>query len=909
MIEKINISKLKSYHIIFLGCILGIILVLNSNHINDIKLKNKQKNKEEALFNKIISLRKLQGDAPVVPPQNPEEEEDEEITETQAVCLHSSDDLQKYYKTGDLSEIGLDEGAIKCEDKESDYMKALIEIVKKLIEGDSSEHNDETVSNGRRLRNLIDSETEENIKIYGSRILPLLIFFCFSILSLVGWIVCCFCNCCNCCCCCCCKKPGCKIPCLVINYIFYALAVAVCIYGLTQTKKTFTGISNTECSFLQFFDVILFGEEKEEMPKWIGIEGVSNILTGLNNEITNMKNAHLEDELDLHMEAITEQRDNFLPKLKSVHKHFYKDGDDSSIGNVKDGYYIEYTAADNKYIKQEGHDVKLEGKYVLDLVKMFGVYDDSKKDEENEGFNGTNSIWNIEISAIDRNAGDAMEEAKDSFQSMLGENLDKIEEGLSQGSEKLDKLRKPFYNVYDEISGSMYKISEYMNDYGEISVKYVFGALALLNLLLAILLLLICCFSGQSCANGCCCCRCLCKLWLHLIWNLLALFMIISFMIGSVLALIGKVGSDVMTLVSFIVSEENFNDVKPVLLDKLDKGKDILKECIVGEGNLSSVFELDGLTGDFDTIYSVKDDIVSYKERFNSLARGYPAYHVLRGFLENRTEFREETNFIRMDTENLGTAPNLISPGFKLSDLISSLNDAIGSTKDEKWDQNIGDRNFVCDEDNTGSGPAGSPIGNKLHPWACQPIYLGWVKNGDSSYSSADFSKIQNYAQITSDAIDILKYANNSKTLNGDYESYFAILEDLKNDYTDYLDQFVEVLDFFDTITSNIIDTLKEGIGNNNNNDTFAFLNGKFIKTNLKIILKYLKYSLGKDIYTVGLCLVIVGFALIFSISLTILVNVIIGFDLEKNKKLASDSTETPNFQVNNGGRIVKFDY
>lgn len=123
------------------------------------------------------------------------------------------------------------------------------------------------------------------------------------------------------------------------------------------------------------------------------------------------------------------------------------------------------------------------------------------------------------------------------------------------------------------------------------------------------------------------------------------------------------------------------------------------------------------------------------------------------------------------------------------------------------------------------------------------------------------------------------------------------------------MDQFVEVLDFFDTITSNIIDTLKDGIGNNNNNDTFAFLNGKFIKTNLKIILKYLKYSLGKDIYTVGLCLVIVGFSLIFSISLTILEIVIINFDLEKNKKLALDSTESPNFQVNNGGRIVKFDY
>ena len=109
--------------------------------------------------------------------------------------------------------------------------------------------------------------------------------------------------------------------------------------------------------------------------------------------------------------------------------------------------------------------------------------------------------------------------------------------------------------------------------------------------------------------------------------------MIISFMIGSILALIERVGSDVMSLISFIVSEENFNDINTVLLDKLDKGKDILEECIVGERNLSSAFELDGLTADFDTIYNVKDEIISYKERFNSLARCYSVYNYLRGLL------------------------------------------------------------------------------------------------------------------------------------------------------------------------------------------------------------------------------------------------------------------------------------
>ena len=70
-----------------------------------------------------------------------------------------------------------------------------------------------------------------------------------------------------------------------------------------------------------------------------------------------------------------------------------------------------------------------------------------------------------------------------------------------------------------------------------------------------------------------------------------------------------------------------------------------------------------------------------------------------------------------------------------------------------------------------------------------------------------------------------------------------------------------------------------------NTNETFSFLNGQFIGRHLKIVLKYLKYSLGKDLYTVGLCLVIVGCSLIFSISSTILTIVIINVDIDVNKE------------------------
>ena len=130
------------------------------------------------------------------------------------------------------------------------------------------------------------------------------------------------------------------------------------------------------------------------------------------------------------------------------------------------------------------------------------------------------------------------------------------------------------------------------------------------------------------------------------------------------------------------------------------------------------------------------------------------------------------------------------------------------------------------------------------------------------------------------------------------------VLGNLKDNYENYLHTFVDVLDFFDTLVGNIIGTLEEGIGNSN--ETFSFLNGKFIKTNLKIVLKYLKYSLGKDIYTVGICLIIVGCSLIFSVSQTILLIVIINVSLEENKKLAQDD-DIPEYPEINNGRIIRY--
>ena len=279
-----------------------------------------------------------------------------------------------------------------------------------------------------------------------------------------------------------------------------------------------------------------------------------------------------------------------------------------------------------------------------------------------------------------------------------------------------------------------------------------------------------------------------------------------------------------------------------------------------------------------------------FRERMN-----YPSYTYLKSLLENRLQFTEDTNIILLDPQsNTPEAQKIIN----LDEIIKKLNDSTTGA-DEKWNLLEGDKDKICIKDQNDGFAKNSQ--NVLHPWTCEPYHRDWIEDSGNP-------DITNYAKIATDIIDLLKYAKGEiePADNPNYKSYYDILDELKGKYEVYLNKYMDVLEFFDDVIDEITSALEEAIGSNGQHDTFSFLDGKFIRNDLKILLKYLQYSLGEDIYTVGLCLVIVGFSLILSVSSTILLLVIINISLESNKKF-SQQTEIPEFPVNNDGRIMQF--
>ena len=883
-------SKIKSYHIFILGCLFSSLLIFNSNYVNNQRAQEKLNQEKSQLFNQIISKRFL--------------EESENNNQTDQVCSRGSENLIKYYKNGNLSEIELEEGKITCEDKDKGYMKALINIVKNIAGGGDEDTEEDTGTNNdfnapsedevEGRRNLLGESMsidgmKDDVINYGKHLLPILIFFVIGILCIPGWLICCFCCCCNCCCCCCCKKPGCKIPCFIFTYLFYALVVGVCIYGLTKSNSIYVGLADTECSLLKFFDQILDGETKQELPRWAGISGINDILDDLYNQINYMKNG-TKTEMDKQIDEIGNKKGSFIGFMNTSGDKFFEN----------DGHYKNiYSKVYNFNIG----DTNINGRYVLDIIKMFGKYDSTSKKYKPE--NSVLDIWEQEYSLVSQTADEYMGQAHDGFSQILDDKVDDLLGSFNDGREQLDGIKSSFDDIKNDIGGIIIDYSELIDEYGKLGFKLVFGVLALINIAIAVFMLLICICSGKSCTNCCCCCRGIFKLFTHLLWNILALLMIIVFLVGFLIALVGQVGSDAMSIISYVVSVDNTENI---LLDQLGEAKSYLNRCINGDGQIVEELGLDtSQINSFDEIRTAEQRIEETKNEFEE-RKQFVTYTIYKDKLLSRDNLTDNTLSLILETATVdftNLEDNDLSKILNFDVILSKMNDIIkidniAKNKKEIWDKKSTESNKICINGVTDSFSHDSTTELKLNPKYCKPLYRDWIENNELD-SSSNKAKIKNTAEVISDTITFIENAMKDINVN---DHYLKILNELKDKYELYLNQYIEALDFFNTTIKRITNKLNEYSGDN---QTFSFIQCNFIGTNLKIVLKYLKSALGKDIFTVGICFLIVGCSLILSISSTILLIVIINTDIDKNKKDIKEKDNIPEYKLNTEGRVIRY--
>ena len=285
-------SKVKFLLFIFFIFVTCYILIIN--------------NKKKFILKKIDTKRRL------IDFQDEFEKDNEYIYEADKICSSISDELSQYYKTGELSHIDLDDISIECPDKDKDYMRALISIVENILSNGNNNIDDNNKDNNTNDNtdsiyndeNIYYENNDKNKKIYLNRIIPFIIFGVISLISFIGWIGCIifsflksfWCN--------YFKKDSLFIPLYLFVLIPSIFILFFNIYGLVQTNKIFYSLSNAQCSFLKFFHIALFGEEKNEGAKWLGIKGVGNILEHLKEKLNQMRYENISSKFDVKSNEI-----------------------------------------------------------------------------------------------------------------------------------------------------------------------------------------------------------------------------------------------------------------------------------------------------------------------------------------------------------------------------------------------------------------------------------------------------------------------------------------------------------------------------------------------------------------------------------------------------------------------------
>ena len=264
---------------------------------------------------------------------------------------------------------------------------------------------------------------------------------------------------------------------------------------------------------------------------------------------------------------------------------------------------------------------------------------------------------------------------------------------LNNGINSIGNLEGSFNDIKDQISGAIIEYSDKIDEYGKLAFKIIFSVFMVLDIAIAafITLLLFCSF---KCCKSCCCFRCLFKSLLHILWNILAFLTFLVLLLGSIFTTIGIVGKDLISVVSYLVSDKNLSKPKPILVEQ---AKDYLTICINGNGDIRHELQIDtGSMNNINALRSAANEINELKTNMESLSHNTPSYDEYLEKAKDRTEYRID-NF---ELISLGDDPNL---NFRTS--LNQLNSHIPNGNNHKWSISCSNLHSCTNVDNSNSAP------------------------------------------------------------------------------------------------------------------------------------------------------------------------------------------------------------
>ena len=704
------------------------------------------------------------------------EEENTGDEDMKDICSNGPEDLYSYYYNGIKS---YDTSSV--ESTKSEAVDALIAI----IQGD---------------------DLGSNAKTYGMSALKWIIFIGCAILMILGWIVCIICMCCNCCCCtCCCKKKICNIIIFLLCAGCFATVFVLSTHSFVAVKNAMEGMNGASCSLLQFIHEIIDGQsDKSQTPYWIGIDGINKVLNDVSQGIDN---------------TITNNADDFF-----YHKNQYDSYISSSDNYIRSGDGTDKEGGELIGINIPDDSV---GKIYPECVFNWGstTTSNSYLYLVNEEYNEVKERTSELVSQMDSNFREITNceyiggEAKCQDSQVKGI--------IDDSKNSVNDMQEPINDLKSQVTDPLIDYQNLINDYGKKYCRLVFLVLSGFCAIIVGLLLF---FKICNCIGK------MIKLIIHILWNILALFTIVCFLIGGIIGLVGKVGKDLVDVMAFVTSSDNLNSENPVLINKI--GSDVsnyLTTCLAGDGDLATALKLREQANSINELNELKQQFEELKEYFKN-------------FPHSKTPHEYENNFLKEYYSNNFFTDSTRGNFYNISEKLKLINEeTVGNDPatcaniiDEKWSYQE-ESGYSEIEENSVKASNNSHKLINIYKIKDDSIYKARYDPNDNNFCNGPEAQ-----QITNKIAPIFEKINDFFTSG----KLIGPHTDIKSSMDGIYSETNEVIDSALDIITQITDSLNRYVGESGS--VWELLNCKFMGLDLNILLRNLDTGLGDKFLKMG---------------------------------------------------------
>jgi hypothetical protein len=665
----------------------------------------------------------------------------------------------------------------------------------------------------KQLMNIIDGKGDEpkneSIKKYIFRVLPVAFFIVFGVISIILWptCICCMC-CCKCCCCICCCKSCMKLFQLIIFFVSggaFAVTFIFSTYGIAATDSVFKGVDSTLCTIFKVINEAVEGQSKTTLPKWAGIEGVKNILSGIAETIDDSQD-EIDNTFSTAMITVEQSEGNWNDKMTDAKVISFTPFSLSSSDPL--------TPTPKTKDNPTGKDYT---KVIPDYALNYDTYLNSIQTE----FRGVTDAIFTSLRNAKNDIDSAFKDA--SFKSSLDDASNSITELQGSFDDLSEKIAKPLLNN-EEL------ISKQIKQYAQIVFGIIMGLCAGMTGIYVIQYI-----------NCCSPLQFLLTIVTFVVWNLLFLFSIVSFIVSGFIGLIGIVGKDGTALANYLISEENLESQEPRILGSGDSNQ-YLKVCIHGDGNLKEQLKIGDSMDQLDDLYNLQNEINTHKTTLNS--------HSTSVVIQQFNEKNYEKNFLdcKYFNEDAPTTQyNFIEWLDELNFYTQKSTNSYQDSQyyDERWDKVTSYTGYTYSSSNTENAAENSKKLLSIYDdWTGSQVYNRYNGHPVSTLSGTPYNSVADGAKTLYYALKtVLKPKVNACC----YQKIDEQNTILKGQFEQTTSAMKTALNSASIIITRLTTLLSDYIGEEGS--IYSLINCAFIGKDFNFLMKQLHDSLGNNVY------------------------------------------------------------